>query len=101
MSQSGQLTCTQIDNDLVRNQLIINQAIEQTVLIENMDEGYEFIRGRGPLTQNVKMCFTFADGDTRKGRVFNGTNSGGVNNSPIAEFTGAMRMQVDQDAQIR
>ncbi|CAE7209583.1 hypothetical protein P3342_011903 [Pyrenophora teres f. teres] len=90
-----------IDSDLVRNQLIINQGIEQTVLIENIREGLDFITEQGPLTKNVRMCFTFADGDTRRGRVINRTAGGGVNNSPIAEFAGAMRMQVDRDAQIR
>ncbi|KAF7445023.1 Smc Chromosome segregation ATPase [Pyrenophora tritici-repentis] len=90
-----------IDNDLVRNQLIINQGIEQTVLIENLQEGSNFIADQGPLTKNVRMCFTFADGDTRRGRVINRSPAGGINNSPIAEYTGAMRMQVDRDAQIR
>lgn len=56
---------------------------------------------RGPLTEKVKMCFTFADGDKRKGRVINYTANGGINDSPIAEFRGLMRMQVDKEAQIR
>ncbi|KAI4955545.1 hypothetical protein J4E91_001406 [Alternaria rosae] len=89
------------DDDLVRNQLIINQSIEQTVLIENMDEGAQFMFNRGPPTTNVKMCFTFADGDTTKGRVFVYNSGGGINNSPIAEYTGALRMQVDKGAQIK
>jgi hypothetical protein len=70
------------------------------VLIEDMKEGARFMDARGPPTKNVKMCFTFADGDTTKGRVFNYNSGGGLNNSPIAEYTGALRMQVDQDAQI-
>ncbi|KAI4668526.1 uncharacterized protein J4E78_002353 [Alternaria triticimaculans] len=89
------------DDDLVRNQLIINQSIEQTVLIENMDEGAQFMFNRGPPTTNVKMCFTFADGDTTKGRVFVYNSGGGINNSPIAPYTGALRMQVDKDTRIQ
>ncbi|CAG5148218.1 uncharacterized protein ALTATR162_LOCUS2168 [Alternaria atra] len=90
-----------IGEDLVRNQFIINQSIEQTVLIEDMKEGAQFMNARGPSTSKVRMCFTFADGDTRKGRVFNYTNNGGINNSPIAEYSGPLRMQVDMDAQIK
>jgi hypothetical protein len=95
------LTATQIDDDLVRNQLIINQSIEQTVLIEDMKEGAKFMDDRGPPTTNVKMCFTFADGDTTKGRVINYNNAGGINNSPIAPFTGSLRMQMDHEAKIK
>ena len=71
------------------------------MLIENMNEGSRFMHARGPPTKNVRMCFTFADGDTRKGRVINFTGNGGTNDSPIGEFLGNLRMQVDQDAQIR
>lgn len=66
-----------------------------------MDEGAQFMFNRGPPTTNVKMCFTFADGDTTKGRVFVYNSGGGINNSPIAEYTGALRMQVDKGAQIK
>jgi hypothetical protein len=71
------------------------------VLIEDMDEGYDFMRSRGPSTRNVKMCFTFAVGNRRKGRVINYTSNGNINNSPIPEFQGNLRMQVDQQDQIR
>ncbi|KAL1800195.1 hypothetical protein ACET3X_000537 [Alternaria dauci] len=90
-----------IEEDLVRNQFIINQSIEQTVLIEDMKEGAQFMDARGPSTKHVRMCFTFADGDTRKGRVISYTGNGGINNSPIAEFSGPLRMQVDRAAQIK
>ncbi|OAL46051.1 dna repair protein-like protein rad18 [Pyrenochaeta sp. DS3sAY3a] len=90
-----------IENHLVRNQLIINQSIEQTVLIESRNEGSNFMHSRGPKTENVKMCFTFADGDKRRGRVINFTASGGINDSPIDEFRGQLRMQADKDDQIR
>jgi len=90
-----------IDNDLVRNQFIINQSFEQTVLMESRNEGLRFMEGRGPLTRNVKMCFTFADGNKRKGRTINYTASGGTNDSPIDEFRGTLRMQADKGDQIR
>lgn len=90
-----------IDDDLVRNQFIINQSIEQTVLIESREEGSRFMHAGGPGVRNVKMCFTFADGSKRKGRVINYTSNGGINDSPIDEYRFPLRMQVDQDAQIR
>jgi chromosome segregation ATPase len=89
------------DNDLVRNQFIIHQSIEQTVLIESRAEGYELLQNRGPMARNVRMCFTFAEGDRRKGRVINVTSSGGINDSPIEEFRGVLRMQADKEDQIR
>ncbi|KAH6637581.1 dna repair protein-like protein rad18 [Boeremia exigua] len=87
-----------IDNDLVKNQFIINQGIEQTVLIENAGEGARFMESPPP---NVKMCFTFFNGDKRRGRVINYSGGGGNNNSPIDEYRGQLRMQVDKDTQIR
>lgn len=90
-----------IENHLVRNQFIINQSIEQTVLIEGRAEGARFMHARGPLTRNVKMCFTFADGDKQRGRVINYTGGGGVNDSPIDAYRGNLRMQADKEDQIR
>ncbi|KAF2849389.1 dna repair protein-like protein rad18 [Plenodomus tracheiphilus IPT5] len=90
-----------IEDHLVRNQFIINQGIEQTVLIESREEGSRFMHTGGQAVRNVRMCFTFADGDQRKGRVMNFTSSGGINDSPIDEYRFALRMQLDQDAQIR
>lgn len=59
------------------------------------------MKDRGPLSTNVKMCFTFSNGDKRRGRVINYTGAGGINNSPIDEYRGQLRMQVDKEAQIR
>jgi chromosome segregation ATPase len=90
-----------IENHLVRNQFIVNQSIEQTVLIESRAEGYQFMNEHGPMTRNVKMCFTFADGNKNKGRVINYTSSGGLNDSPIDDYRGSLRMQADKDDQIK
>jgi chromosome segregation ATPase len=95
------LRALKIDDHLVRNQLIINQQIDQVVLIGERAKGADFMHGRDSNTRNVKMCFTFADGDRRKGRLYNYTSSGGVNNSPIDEYRGQLRMQADKEDQIR
>jgi len=55
----------------------------------------------GPLTWNVRMCFTFSNRDKRHGRAIQITGAGGLNNSPIDEYKGQLRMQVDKDAQIQ
>ena len=89
-----------IDNDLIKNQFIINQGIEQTVLIRDAEEGQRLMEKENRPT-NVKMCFTFSNGVKRRGRVINVTAAGGINNSPIDEYRGQLRMQVDKDAQIR
>jgi chromosome segregation ATPase len=90
-----------VENHLVRNQLIINQAIEQVVLIEDHKEANAFMDGGLPMTRNVKMCFHFSDGNKRKGRVLGFTPSGGLNDSPIAEYRGQLRMQADKADQIK
>jgi chromosome segregation ATPase len=90
-----------IDSHLVRNQFIINQSFEQTILIESRTEGYQLMSDRGPQTRNVKMCFTFAESDKRRGRVINYTSNGGINDSPIDQYKGILRMQVDKDDQVR
>jgi hypothetical protein len=66
-----------------------------------MKEGERFMYARGAPTKNVKMCFTFADGNRQKGRTINFTSNGGVNNSPIGEFRGDLRMQVALEDQIK
>ncbi|KAF1843906.1 dna repair protein-like protein rad18 [Cucurbitaria berberidis CBS 394.84] len=95
------MRAVKIEDDLVRNQFIINQGFEQTVLIEDRTEGSRFMHARGPPTRNVKMCFTFADGDKRRGRVINFTSNGGINDSPIDEYRGVLRMQADKEDRIR
>tara|TARA_R110002003_G_scaffold28_15_gene1640 strand:- start:17033 stop:19801 length:2769 start_codon:yes stop_codon:yes gene_type:complete len=90
-----------IDSHLVRNQFIVNQSFEQTILIESRTEGYQLMSDRGPQTRNVTRCFTFAESDKRRGRVINYTTNGGINDSPIDEYKGILRMQVDKDDQVR
>jgi chromosome segregation ATPase len=92
------MRAVKIENDLVRNQFIINQSIEQTVLIESRKEGYRLMNSR---PDKVKMCFTFADGSTRRGRVLNFSGSGNVNEGPIDEYRGMLRMQAEKGDQIK
>lgn len=47
------------------------------------------------------MCFTFSGRGKRHGQAMNVTGGGGFNISPIDEYKGQLRMQVDKDAQIQ
>lgn len=85
----------------MRNQLIINHSFEQVVLIADSADGARFMAERGSMSKNVKMCFTFFNGDKRRGRLISYTGSGGINHSPIDEWRGQLRMQIDKEDQIR
>jgi len=49
-----------IDNALVRNTLIINHAIDQTILIRKRSDGHQTMFN-GPRPSNVKVCLTLHD----------------------------------------
>jgi chromosome segregation ATPase len=100
--QSSSLICIQISNDLVRNQLIINQSIEQVVLIRSRDEATNFMDSGGPRLRNVRMCFCMSDRSRREGHslTFN-PQTGSSNLSPIQEYRGQHRMQADKTAQVQ
>lgn len=92
------LRVLRIDNDLVRNQLIINHFVEQTVLIQNQDAAKSYMYGSGH-KQNVKATITMARG------AGNGTryeySRGGQKASPVKAWAGAVRMQTDREEQKR
>jgi chromosome segregation ATPase len=93
------LRVLEIDNHMVRNQLIINQAIDQTVLIPNNNEASEFMY-RGPRPRNAKVAVAF--GAARgSGLRYEFSRSGQPKSGPISPWDGAPRMQTDREEQIR
>ncbi|KAJ4290938.1 Structural maintenance of chromosomes protein 6 [Kalmusia sp. IMI 367209] len=90
-----------ISNDLVRNQLIINQRIEQVVLIPNRKDASDFAHNGGTRRKNVKVVFCRSDISRRLGHSFTFNDSGGVNLGPIDEYKGMPRMQADKGPQIQ
>lgn len=88
----------QIDNDLVRKQLIINQAIEQTVLTELRDDGVNALDG--PNSRNVKQCYTLNVQHGSGLRLTHGYG-GGLSQSFIDPFKGVPRMKTDIEYQIK
>ncbi|KAL1619236.1 Structural maintenance of chromosomes protein 6 [Diplodia seriata] len=93
------------DNDLVRNQMIINNLIEQTVLIEDFDEAYNFALGPGtgenhPRPNNVKQVYTMAK-NKRGGVRFGWALSGGGTQAPIGTQNNRLpRMQTEVESRL-
>jgi chromosome segregation ATPase len=91
-----------IDNNLVRNQLIINHGIEQVVLIPRKKEAEDLMHGPPSGRRNVRMCYFMAETDPTKGHVINvNQNSGAISLGPINPYRRKARMQADKEPQLR
>jgi len=87
-----------IDNDLVRNQMIINQGIDQTVLAKNRQEAVDLVN-RKP--RNVKQIFSMHDERREDGGLRWGWSmSGAPNSSPISGW-GRRRPRMQANTQDR
>ncbi|KAI9788704.1 MAG: Structural maintenance of chromosomes protein 6 [Candelina submexicana] len=89
----------QIENDLVRRQLIINQGIEQTLLIEQLSEGNATMFD-GARVRNVKQCFCINPNQRGWGYRLAYNRSGEPSVSPIRAMQSIPRMRTDIEAQI-
>lgn len=78
--------------------MIINQAIEQTVLTERRNDGVEALEG--PMSRNIRQCFTLNVKPGSGLRLSRGFNSG-LSQSYIEPFRGIPRMKTDIEYQIR
>ena len=81
---------------MVLRQLVINQAIEQTILIENNEEARELMLRT--VLPNVKQCYSFKG---RGGVRLTYANKGGLNSTFVDPFSGVPRMKTDVEIQIR
>jgi chromosome segregation ATPase len=92
------LRVMRIDDDLVRNTLIINHYVEQTVLIKEQEAAMDYMYGSGH-RPNVKATIAMTN------RPGSGTryehSRGGQKSGPVRAWTGAARMQVDRADQTR
>ncbi|KAF2121829.1 dna repair protein-like protein rad18 [Lophiotrema nucula] len=92
------LRVLRFENDLVRNQMIINSAIDQTVLIKERKTAEIFMHDKGPRRKNVRMCFCFSDRDPSKGHFITANQTtGSVAVGPIDSWRSAARMQADKE----
>ncbi|KAI4098483.1 MAG: hypothetical protein L6R37_006470 [Teloschistes peruensis] len=91
------LRVLEIDDDLVRKQLIINQMIEQTILIDSRPHAVNVMSDSR--LQNVKQCFTH---NVRPGTGirFSYGWGGGLSENYIAAFQGSPRMKTDVEFQV-
>jgi chromosome segregation ATPase len=96
------LRVLEIDNELVRNQLIIGNAIEQCLLIKRRQDGYDYMYSPQGRPRNVKMCFT--QHDTRRDAGHRLSWVGGSTNQDIGpvryKLRNKPRMRTDVDKQI-
>lgn len=88
-----------IDNDLVKNQLIIQHGIEQTLLIADLAQASRVLYD-GPRPRNVKRCYCIHQYEKRKGFHLTYTRDGRGSQDPIGEFRGRPRMKTDIEIQI-
>ena len=78
--------------------MIINQAIEQTILIENRDDGVAALLG--DKSRNVKQCYSVnvkPGSGLRLSRGF----GGGLSQNYLDPFIGIPRMKTDVEYQIK
>lgn len=96
------LRIDQIENNLVRNQMIINNSIDQIVLIKDRATAEEFMHRGGPPRRNVKVCLTMHDRDPNKGHAINlNASSGNISIGPIMSWPHKTRMQADKGPQLQ
>ncbi|KAA6409057.1 MAG: DNA repair Rad18 [Lasallia pustulata] len=93
------LRVLEVDNDAVRRQLIINQVVEQTLLIEDRSQAIAKMYDHGRL-RNVKQCFSMNDQRNGWGVRLAYGWQGAENISPMPPFQGKPRMKTDIESQI-
>ncbi|CAG7927871.1 unnamed protein product [Penicillium olsonii] len=93
------LRILQIDNDIVRRQLIINHGIEQMLLMEHLEEASSVLFD-GERPKNVKRCYSIDARDRRRGIHLTYSRGGEPSQSPVAGWTRGPRMKSDSALQI-
>lgn len=88
----------QIDGDLVRNQLILQHNIEQTILVADLKEGSNRMY-HGDKPRFVKQCFCMDPNRGAAGIRLGYTRNGEASQDPIQEWGGFSRMRTDAEAQ--
>ncbi|KAI9822363.1 MAG: Structural maintenance of chromosomes protein 6 [Pycnora praestabilis] len=93
------LRVLEVDNDLVRRQLIINQGIEQTILIEDRNEA-NIALFDGVKPHNVKQGFCLNESKRGWGVRLGYSRGGEPTTTPISAWQGKPRMKIDVESQI-
>ena len=96
------LRVLEIDNDLVRNQLIINQAIEQSILIRKREDAWRVMYS-GPKPVNVRQCYAMHDTSRDYGHrlAYTGRHQNATDMRPVKiNIRQSPRMKTDIESQI-
>ncbi|OJK00610.1 hypothetical protein ASPACDRAFT_77462 [Aspergillus aculeatus ATCC 16872] len=93
------LRVLQIDNELVRRQLIINHGIEQMLLIEDLEEASSVLFD-GQKPRNVKRCYCIDPTNRRRGFHLSYSRTGEPSQAPVPAYNGSPRMKSDLASQI-
>lgn len=92
------LRMLRIDSDLVRNQFIINNAIDQTVLIEDLKQAREYMSGTTtaphPPPRNVRASICITEG--KSGTRFDSTRTGNMRSGFVKPWENP-RIQVNRE----
>ena len=80
-------------------QLVINQGIEQTILIEDMEEANK--RMDDVRLRNVKQCFSMNPAKPGAGMRIGYGWGGNLSSTAIDPYEGMPRMKTDDESQIR
>lgn len=94
------LRVLRIDNNLIRNTLIINTAIDQTVLIKDQQEAYRFTYEGGQRPHNVRAVICHAP-ERGAGVRMEYTRMGQQKISPVQKWRGQPRLKADREEQLR
>ena len=94
------LRVLEFEDPLIRDQLIINNYIEQVILVENRRLA-EQIMFNGPAPQNVSACLALHDKKRGEGLRLTSRGGGNVSTTPvIPNLAQKPRMKTDMDSQI-
>ncbi|KAJ5573064.1 hypothetical protein N7450_010048 [Penicillium hetheringtonii] len=90
----------EIDNPMVRRQLIIGHGVEQMLLIENLEEASSVLFDGTSRPKNVKRCYCIDSRDRRRGITLSYNQMGDPSQSPVRAYPGHPRMKSDLASQV-
>ncbi|KAK5790506.1 hypothetical protein VI817_007793 [Penicillium citrinum] len=94
------LRILEIDNPMVRRQLIIGHGVEQMLLIENLEEASSVLFDGTSRPKNVKRCYCIDSRDRRRGITLSYNQMGDPSQSPVRAYPGHPRMKSDLASQV-
>lgn len=94
------LRVLEIDNEHVKKTLIIQNAIEQMLLVPDLEEASRVMYDQGRL-QHVRGCFTFNPNTKQRGIFLRYTAHGDPSQDPVTQWPKRPRMRGDIEGLVR